>query len=97
MMSREELKQLLEQAKELGVESVEIEGIKYTLRRDPVMRQDYVPEVAPEEILKPLSAFDELSEEEVLYYATPYYDELQARKQEKQEKKRLSDELKRAI
>jgi hypothetical protein len=33
-----------------------------------------------EEIVTPLSAFEELSEEEIMYWSTPTYDEIQERK-----------------
>lgn len=35
----------------------------------------------PEDIVKPLSVLDELSEEEIGYWSTPYFDELQAKKE----------------
>lgn len=48
-----------------------------------------------EEIKKafiPKTPFDEMSEEEILYYATPHYDEIQRIKEEK--KQRIQDEVK---
>jgi hypothetical protein len=39
-----------------------------------------------EEAFKNLSIFDELSEDEILYYATPYFDELMAQKEERRKK-----------
>ncbi len=39
-----------------------------------------VPEARAEDIVKPLSSLDDLSQEEVLYYATPYFNELQEKK-----------------
>jgi len=43
--------------------------------------QGEVPDLKPEQIIAPLSTFDELSEEEILYWSTPYFDELLERKQ----------------
>lgn len=43
--------------------------------------QGKVPDLKPEQIVAPLSIFDELSEEEILYWSTPYFDELLERKQ----------------
>lgn len=40
-----------------------------------------IEDLKPEEIIKPLSTFEELSDDEILYYSTPYYDELQAKKE----------------
>ncbi len=37
-------------------------------------------DLKPEDIVKPLSALDEYSEDEILYWSTPYFDELQAKK-----------------
>lgn len=44
--------------------------------------QSMVPELKAEEIVKPMSIFDEISPEELLFYATPYYDELQRKKEQ---------------
>lgn len=46
-------------------------------------------------VVKPLSVLDQFTEEEILYYGTPYFDELQAKKQEHQEK--LNKELKERV
>lgn len=48
-------------------------------------------ELKAEELVNPPSPFDELSDEEVLYYASPYFDEIQARKQAREEQ--LKEEL----
>lgn len=45
-----------------------------------------VPELRPQDIVVPSSPFDDLSDEEILYYATPYFDELQARKEAQKQK-----------
>ncbi len=37
-------------------------------------------ELKPEEIVSPLSVLDEYSDDEILYWSTPYFDELQAKK-----------------
>ncbi len=39
-----------------------------------------VPEMKAEEIVKPMSVLDDLSDEEMLYYATPYFDQIQEEK-----------------
>ena len=39
-----------------------------------------VPDLSATDIVTPLSALDNLSAEEELYYAVPYFDELQANK-----------------
>lgn len=50
-----------------------------------------VPDVKSEEIVTPVSPFDDLTDEEIIYFSTPYYDELQAKK-EKQLKDREKDQ-----
>lgn len=40
-----------------------------------------VPDEKPDELLKPMNPLDESSEEEIQYWATPTYDELQAKKE----------------
>ncbi len=40
-----------------------------------------VPDLKPEELISPLSVFEEYTDEEILYWATPYFDELQAKKE----------------
>jgi hypothetical protein len=39
-------------------------------------------ESKPEDLIKPLSVFEEPTEDEILYYSTPYYDVLMERKAE---------------
>jgi hypothetical protein len=39
-----------------------------------------VPDSKPEDLMKPLSVLDDMSEDEIKYWATPYFDELQEMK-----------------
>lgn len=41
----------------------------------------------PEDIITPMSVMDEVSDEEAMYWSTPYYDELMAKKEELKKKK----------
>jgi hypothetical protein len=66
--------ELLVKAKELGITEQDIEGVLTT-------RKTHVPELAAEEIVAPPTIFDQMSDEEIMYWATPYYDELQAKKE----------------
>jgi len=47
--------------------------------------EDQVDTEKLEEIFKMKNPLDEMSAEEILFYATPYYDELQAQKKKRQE------------
>jgi hypothetical protein len=40
-----------------------------------------VPDMKAEDIIRPLSVFEEYTDEEIMYWATPYFDELQAQKE----------------
>lgn len=84
MIDKEKLKSALEFAKENKIKSIEVDGIRIEVPQD--LTVEFSSDRKFEELLKPLSPFDEMTEEEILYYATPYYDELQAKKKAKQEK-----------
>jgi uncharacterized HAD superfamily protein len=81
-----EIMQTLIKAKELGITQSDVDAYKEKIK------QSYVPEMKAEEIVKPISVLDDLSDEELLYWSTPYYDDLQAKKQSQQEKEKMSDE-----
>lgn len=76
--------------KELGLTTFKAEGIEMTnvIMPDhakpqpaaiPLNRE--VPDLKAEEIVAPMSLMDELDEDDVLYWSTPFYDEIQARKE----------------
>ena|SRR5579864_3633010 len=46
------------------------------------------PELLAKDIVAPPSPFDEISDDEVLYWSTPYFDEIQARKQMQQQSRK---------
>jgi hypothetical protein len=50
-----------------------------------VKQQEIKTEIPIDELMKPMSPFDELSDEEILYWSSDYYDELQAQKQKPKE------------
>lgn len=80
-----EIMQILINAKQLGITHADVENYKTKL--------ETVPELKPEEIVKPLSPFDGLSDEEILYYATPFFDELQAKKEAQKTKLSEGEDL----
>lgn len=94
MKTKEEIKEILESARDLHLESVEIEGIKYTLGKNiGFPRKAHVEELKAEEMVKPLSPLDEMTDEEIMYWATPYGVELEARKLSQQNQKQEEDQL----
>lgn len=48
--------------------------------------QEQVAEMKAEDIVKSMSAFDEIGDDEIMYWSTPYYDQIQARKNAHREK-----------
>jgi hypothetical protein len=87
---KEKLEMALAFAKEHGLRFVEVEGIKIYVPDDAVIGE--VPEVSADELMKPVGPFDDLSEEEILFYATPYFEELQAMKAQQKERKERPNE-----
>lgn len=62
--------------------------------KPPVIEQSEVQ--ASDECYTPPSPFDELSDDEIQYWSTPHYDELQAKKQMAAEQRKIDDELRRS-
>lgn len=78
---------LIKQAKELGLASIKIGDVEIVFSQDRTEQKinNAVPDLEAKDILAPPSPFDDLTDEEVLYFATPHFDELQAAKAKKQE------------
>lgn len=78
---------LIKQAKELGLASIKIGDVEIVFAKDQTAthKTHAVPDLEAKDILAPPSPFDDLTEEEIQYFATPYYDQLQADKAKKQE------------
>lgn len=74
-----EILKTLVKAKELGVSMDDVEAFK-------AKQKVSVPETKAEDIVTPMSILDEFSEEEILFYATPYFDELQNKKEAQKQK-----------
>lgn len=65
--------QMMIKMKEFGITKEQIEEFKVNFRpKEPVLNGD--------EVLKQMFKED-MTDEEILYYSTPYYDELQAKKE----------------
>lgn len=89
----EEVMKLMDHAKELGISKIKVEGFEAELshlNQTPAPAQTgTIADLSDEEIRElviPPSPFDDLSDEEILYFATPYYDELQAKKEAQAQK-----------
>jgi hypothetical protein len=93
-LTAQEIMAVMEKAKELGTQSLEVEGVKISFEKGfrPKADLPMTTEVPLNEVFKGSSVWDEMSDEELLYYATPYYDELQEKKKahaQKLEEERL--------
>jgi len=89
-LTKDELIEVMNKFKELGLTSFEADGIKIT-NSTPApapSAQSYEPpkaspipeDVQAADIVTPISVFDELTEDEILYWSSSYFDELQAKK-----------------
>lgn len=76
LMTTLEAAQVLIKMKELGITMGDVTSFK-----DHIESKPEIPEMKPEDIVKPISVLDEIDEDDVKYWATPYYDELQAQKE----------------
>lgn len=83
-----DLSLLIKTAKESGASQVTLpDGTVITF----AAQQRAAPaEVKPEDLVAPLPALDEPTEEEVLFWSTDFYDEIQARKSAKPEREELA-------
>lgn len=92
----EDVAKLIEFAKNAGLSVLEIDNLKIKFssksmyvskkkKEDPAP----VPDLKAEDIVKSHAFLDDLTPEEILFYATPHFDELQA---DKEHKKQLIEE-----
>ncbi len=78
------LKETIEEARSLGVTEVTVNGITYKLGSAPTSHEP-VPDQEAKDIVQPMSVLDQYSDEEILFYSTNYFDELQAKKKQHEE------------
>lgn len=78
-MTKQERLEIINDAKEMGLTSVTIDGVKYEWS---VTSRAYGPvlDTDASDLIKEMSPFDGLSEEDILYWSSPYYDQIQADK-----------------
>lgn len=86
-LNKDEILELMNKAKELGAAKVEVDGFKVDFNSEntpaKVVQVKPVVDSKLEDIFKP-APDDPINDEElVLYYATPYYDELMAEREQK--------------
>lgn len=92
-MTKTELLDFIKEAKELGLKSIEIDGVKIEFIENPqkVIKQDNIDpniELKPEDIVVPMSKYDQLTDEEILFWSTGYGVELQEEKEREQQRRK---------
>ena len=91
----DQVEKLIVMAKTQGVESIVMPGLRIKFKGSKFRRKSILKrklqELNPNEIVKPLLDMDNMTEDELKYYATPYYDVLQAEKEEKNQK--IADQI----
>ena len=93
-MTKEERIELIKEAKELGLKSIEIDGVKYDLgETKPIAEVQELSEDQVKSLFTDTKVLDEMSDDEILYYATPYYDVLQHEKKLQEEQRKLKKEI----
>ncbi len=78
---------LVEKAKALGVSEIEVVGFRVKFKSKKVVKtttqklsvEDVQADI--KDVFKTESVLDQMSADELKYYATPYYDEIQAKKE----------------
>lgn len=80
-MTIEEIMKIMSHAKDLGV-NIKVDGIEVSTRVEDKPKLDVqVPESKAEDLLKPISLLDDITDEEILMWSSPYYDEMVAQKE----------------
>lgn len=79
--------QLLVKMKELGITQEAIDQLKAKAEEEKIEKQ--MTEAEQQAVIKAFEKDDAYTDEEILYWATPYFDELQDKKNKQQHKKDL--------
>lgn len=79
-MTKEEIMFHVEMAREVGCDFIEVSGVKYHIPIKPKIIEYSDAELTAEDLVSPMSPLDDLNDEEMLYWATPHFDEMQEQK-----------------
>lgn len=84
-MNQEKLKEAIEFARANGLKSIEVDGIKMEVL--PLQQTIEVNLQTDDELKRAFAndPFEDMTEEEILFYSTPYFQELQEKKKQKQD------------
>lgn len=89
MLEKERLKEIISFAQDNNLSWIEVDGIKFPV---PPKEQEITPN-EEQEMKLAHNPEPEYTEEEILYYATPYFDDLQERKRIAKEQKEMDESL----
>lgn len=78
-MTKKQRLERIEEAKAMGLKSIEIGGVTYNF--EPTVITKELTEEEAKAFLAPLPYFDSMTEEEILMWSSPRYDELQYEKE----------------
>ncbi len=73
------IREIISEAKLMGMTAVTIDGVRYEW--SAAKTSGPVPDTDMADLIKEMSPFDGLSEEDILYWSSPYYDTIQAEKE----------------
>lgn len=91
-MIKEQRIELINEAKELGMKSITIDGVVYEIATaHKKVEAEVLTDDQVKELLVPASPFDDLSDEEVMYWSTPHFDLIQEQKELRE--KQLKEEV----
>lgn len=94
MSDENTIERIITQARALGVSEVIIEGVTYKLAGpNPTPVPQPVPDVDPKELMKALPLDQEIDEDEVLYWSSPYYDQYMAEKEARAKRTKKDHEV----
>jgi len=91
MIDREKLQAALQFAKDNGLQMIEVDGVKLVVPMEPDIEMASSG-LTDDELLKEDDSLG-YSDEEILYWSTPYFDELQDMKKKRQELAQLQEEV----
>lgn len=92
MRTKEELQALFQLARDNGCPWIEVDGVKLPV---PEVKAEPVGDPVSPEIPSDPSA--EYTDEEILFYSTPYFDELQKIKEEKKKHAEEESEFRKSL
>lgn len=101
-MTKQELLEFIKEAKALGLKSIEVDGVKVEFndgnQKEP-LAQD-ARDLDAKDLVAPPNPYDELTDEEILFWSSDYGHELAAKRKKEQEdniKRKEDDSIRQEI